>query len=48
MRYRGHHLTMRVSADGLAVAGRAESVRVRCHGTTKSLAAGRTVEWPAR
>ncbi|TCN42225.1 trehalose/maltose hydrolase-like predicted phosphorylase [Kribbella orskensis] len=51
LRYRGHHLTVRVSADGLAVsadAGRADPIRVRCHGTTKSLAAGRTVEWPAR
>jgi alpha,alpha-trehalase len=50
LRYRGHRLTVEVAADSLRVAadqGTAPPIEVRCHGTTKSLAAGETVQWPA-
>ena len=49
LRYRGHRLTVEIAADSLRVAadqGTEPPIEVRCHGTTKSLAAGETVQWP--
>ncbi|TDU83795.1 trehalose/maltose hydrolase-like predicted phosphorylase [Kribbella voronezhensis] len=49
LRYRGQRLTVEVGTDHLRVAadqGTAPPIKVRCHGTTRSLAAGETVQWP--
>jgi alpha,alpha-trehalase len=50
LRYHGHRLTVQTSAEGLQVsaeAGAGRPIKVRCNGSTKSLAAGGTVAWPA-
>jgi trehalose/maltose hydrolase-like predicted phosphorylase len=50
LRYHGHRLTVRLSADELEVsaeAGAGRPIKVSCLGSTKSLTAGATVTWLA-
>jgi alpha,alpha-trehalase len=51
LRYRDHRLTIQVSADGLQISadpGKSAPIRIRCHGTTKLLEPGGSLEWRIR